>query len=137
VTAFADNVQAFWSEIAARPDGPFAFRFYLQPAVATLLALRDGIKDAREGDTPYFWTLLHDDARRGAALREGLHATGRVILLGIVMDAAYQYFVLGGFRPLEMIVVVLLLCFLPYLFLRGVFTRMAKFWMRRHPEARP
>lgn len=135
MTAFADNVQTFWNEIAARPDGPFAFRFYLQPVMATLLALRDGIKDARENDTPYFWTVLRNEARRAESLREGLHATARVILLGTGMDAAYQYLVFGGFRPLEMIVVVLLLCFVPYLLLRGVFTRLWKIWMHDHPEA--
>lgn len=129
-----DSLQNFWAEIAARPDGLFAFRFYLQPIMATLLALRDGIKDAREGDTPYFWTLLNDDERRAESLREGLHATARVISLGVIMDVLYQYFVLGGFRPIEMIVVVLLLCFVPYLLLRGVFTRLAKAWIHRHPE---
>ena len=134
MSAFADSFQTFWNEIAARPDGPFAFRFYLQPFMAILFALRDGIKDAREGDTPYFWTVLHDGRRRAASLREGLKATARVILLGIGMDAAYQYLVLGAFRPVEMVLVVLGLCFLPYLLLRGPFTRLAKLWMRRHPE---
>ena len=128
------DLQTFWAEIAARPDGLFAFRFYLQPIMATLLALRDGIKDAREGDTPYFWTVVSDPTRRAASLKEGVTATARVIGLGFAMDAAYQYFVLGAFRPLEMIVVVLLLCFVPYLLLRGIFTRLAKAWIHRHPE---
>jgi hypothetical protein len=130
MSEFGDALNGFWSEIAARPDGPFAFRFYLQPVMAAVLALRDGIKDAREGDTPYFWTILHDPARRAASLKEGLKATARVILLGIGMDAAYQYFVLGGFRPAEMFLVVLLLCFIPYLLLRGPFTRLAKAWLK-------
>jgi hypothetical protein len=127
-----DSLSNFWTEIAARPDGAFAFRFYLQPIMATLLALRDGIKDARERDTPYFWTILNNPERRGSLIKEGLHATTRVILLGFAMDAAYQYFVLGSFTPIEMVVVVLVLCFLPYLLMRGAFTRIARAWMRRH-----
>jgi hypothetical protein len=98
-----------------------------------LASLCDGIKDAREGDTPYFWTILHDPSRRAASLKEGLKATAQVILLGIGMDAAYQYLVLGGFRPTEMILVVVLLCFVPYLLLRGPFTRLARHWFK--PEA--
>jgi hypothetical protein len=31
-----------WEEIAARPTGPMAFRIDLQPAMAALLATRDG-----------------------------------------------------------------------------------------------
>ena len=35
-----------------RPGGPMTFRFVLQPAVATLLAALDGVKDARNGPHP-------------------------------------------------------------------------------------
>ena len=31
-----------WQEIASRPTGPMAFRFYLQPVMATIFAVRDG-----------------------------------------------------------------------------------------------
>lgn len=126
------DVQTFWDEIAARPDGPFAFRFYLQPAMAALLAARDGLKDARTDRTPYFWKILSDPERRAKALKEGLTATARVIFLGILMDLGYQYFVLGSFRLFETLFVAFVLCFLPYLLLRGFFTRMARLWT--HPE---
>ena len=41
--------------IAARPGGPMTFRFILQPAMAALAALRDGVKDARLDRRPYLW----------------------------------------------------------------------------------
>ena len=47
-----------WEEIIARPDGPLALRFYLQPLMAGLFAFRDGRKDADTGQPPYFWSLL-------------------------------------------------------------------------------
>jgi hypothetical protein len=128
MSSFAD-IQTFWDEIAARPSGPMAFRFYLQPTMAALLALRDGIKDAREGDAPYFWTILNDPAHRRSSVQEGVLATARVIILGVVMDVIYQYFVLDAFRPTELVFIVLLLCFLPYLVLRGAFTRVARAWI--------
>ena len=35
----------------ARVTGPMHFRLLLQPGVATFFAIRDGLKDAREGHT--------------------------------------------------------------------------------------
>jgi len=37
-----------------------AFRLLLQPGVATFFAIRDGLKDARECEPPYFWGLFTD-----------------------------------------------------------------------------
>ncbi len=42
------------------------FRFILQPVMAAIAALHDGIKDARLGRSPYFWTVAAP-ARRNAA----------------------------------------------------------------------
>jgi hypothetical protein len=42
-----------WQNIIDRPGGPMTFRFILQPAMATLAALFDGIKDARTGRSPH------------------------------------------------------------------------------------
>ena len=35
------------------------FRFILQPAMAFIAALRDGVMDARPGRRPYLWALIH------------------------------------------------------------------------------
>jgi hypothetical protein len=118
----------FWDELVSRPAGPLAFRFILQPVMASLLAMRDGYRDASMGRTPYLWTILHDPSRRADRLREGLHAVMRVILLGIAMDMAWQIFVLKGFRPLELFVVVAMLCFVPYLIVRGPAERIFHRW---------
>ena len=58
------------------------FRFILQPVMAAIAALLDGIKDARTGWSPYLWTLLTNSAGRGVRLHEGLISTARIILLG-------------------------------------------------------
>ncbi len=31
---------------------------FIQPLMATILAVRGGLKDAREGRPPYFWSLF-------------------------------------------------------------------------------
>jgi hypothetical protein len=63
-------------------------------------------------------------------LREGLVATGRVILLGLIMDAIYQFKVPGTFYPGEAVLVALLLAFVPYLLIRGPAQRIARWWRR-------
>jgi hypothetical protein len=125
----ADIVQRIWTDLLARESGPESFRFILQPTVASALAIRDGIKDARRGRRPYFWTILHDPEKRRARLREGVAATSRVLGLGLVMDVIYQWKVLGTFYPLEAVIIVLLLAFVPYLLMRGLAERIARWWL--------
>jgi hypothetical protein len=119
-----------WHDIAGRPSGPMAFRFVLQPIMAVLMALRDGIVDARTGRSPYFWTVLTNASERQAGLREGFIATARIILLGLGMDAIYQFKVFGTFYPGEALVVALVLACLPYILIRGPADRIARWWLR-------
>jgi hypothetical protein len=115
----------FWSDLLARPSGPLALRFLVQPIVATILAVRDGLKDARGGRSPYFWTLVADPARRRASLRDGLRSVGKIIVLAFILDAIYQ-FTLGEFYPVEALVVAVALGVLPYLLFRGPVARLAR-----------
>jgi hypothetical protein len=39
----------FWDQLIAQPHGPLAFRLILQPLMVTILAIIDGVKDARAG----------------------------------------------------------------------------------------
>jgi hypothetical protein len=127
----AEVQQRLWRDIFDRPGGPMAFRFLLQPVMATILAVRDGIRDAHLGRSPYFRTILSDAEESGPRLREGLIATGRVILLGLVMDVIYQVRVSDTFYPGEAAVVALLLAFLPYLLVRGLAACIARRWSQR------
>jgi hypothetical protein len=121
----------FWDDLIGRTTGPLTFRFILQPLMAVLYAYRDGRSDARAGRPPYFWTILTEPGERGALLHQGWAAMARVIGLGVVMDVIYQLTVLGRLYPGELIVIVLLLAFVPYLLLRGPFNRL----MRRRVHA--
>ncbi|MES2473512.1 MAG: hypothetical protein V4601_11825 [Pseudomonadota bacterium] len=121
----------FWQELIARPGGPLAFRFILQPVMAAGLAIRDGYRDARANRTPYLWTIIHEPAKRGPRLREGLGAVTRVLALGAAMDVTYQVIRLNGLRPLQTLLVVFTLCVLPYLLVRGPAGRLARLHLRR------
>ncbi len=98
--------------------------------MATLYAIRDGLKDAREGRPAYFWTILSEPGEVRSLLNEGWKAVARVIALGAVMDAVYQLIVFKWIYPVQLLVIVLLLAFLPYLLLRGPVKRIAEWWAR-------
>lgn len=121
-----DLLVRFWQELVERPSGPLAFRFILQPAMATFLAIRDGWRDAEMHHPPYFWAIWHDPVTRGARLREGLAAVSRVLLLGVGMDLVYQVVRLHAFRPLETVMIALGLAFVPYLIARGPAARVGR-----------
>ena len=129
--ASEDILRRALHNILQRSGGPMSFRFILQPAMAALAALHDGIKDARMSRTPYGWAMLSQPASSRARLREALIATARIILIGLGMDAIYQTFVLHAFYPGEMAMVAVLLAFLPYVLLRGPMGRLAHWWFKR------
>ena len=120
-----------WKDIFDRPAGPMAFRFILQPTMALIAALHDGVRDARRGRSPYLWTILRDAQKRGERIREGLISTSRIVLLGLVMDMIYQYEVLRTFYPGEAVLMVLLLALIPYFVLRGPIARVGRNWVSR------
>jgi hypothetical protein len=114
----------FWHDLVERPYGPMRFRFVLQPLMATIVAIRDGLKDARSGRSPYFATVLGNPQERIGRLWEGLNATARIIALGLVMDVIYQAIVFKTFYPDQALVVAVVLAFAPYLIIRGVTARL-------------
>ena len=132
----ADILQRFWENLLERPSGPLALRFLLQPAMATLFAIRDGIKDAREGRSPYFWTVLSKPDERRQRLSEGVRSTGKIMVLALILDAAYQLIKLGTFYPFEAVVVAIVLAFVPYLLIRGPAARIARWWSGRVEDRR-
>lgn len=123
-----------WQEILARPHGPLAFRFYIQPAMAMFFAVRDGLRDARTGEPPYFWSLFTRPGHRKDWLRSGWRSIGKIIVLAFVLDTVYEIVVFHGLRPVQSIFVALELAVVPYLLLRGPVTRLAR--RRARPASR-
>jgi len=117
-------------DLIARVSGPMRFRLVLQPLMASTLAILAGLKDARAGKPPYFWTMLTVPARRADMIRDGWRRVGRVFILALVLDIAYQIVVLRFVYPLEAIIVSFVLAVVPYLILRGPVNRLVR---RRRP----
>jgi hypothetical protein len=126
VSEIREILSRFWDQLIARENGPLAFRLILQPIMVTILAIRDGLEDARAGRPLYTWTILSDPAQRASYLREGLKRVTRVIVFALVMDAIYQLIVLKRFYPGEALVIAFVVAVLPYLLMRGPAARIAR-----------
>ena len=123
------SITEMGSELIGRLHGPFAFRFVLQPLMASIFAIRYGVKDAREGKPAYFWSVVAHPAERRELLREGWGHVLRVVILAVVMEVLYEIIVFKAIRPLQLVLVVLGLAFVPYLLLRGPINRIARHWI--------
>ena len=121
-----DMAARFFQDLAGRLSGPLTARFLIQPAVATALAVRDGLGDARSGRPPYFWTILTRSDERRRLLREGWKAVAKVFVVAVALDVVYQIVVLDHVFPGEAMLVALVLAFLPYLLVRGPAARIAR-----------
>ena len=122
----------FWEELWTRVGGPMDFRLVLQPAMAILIAIRAGWNDAREDRPPFLWTVITNRRERRALLRNGWRDVGRVFVLAWLLDAVYQVVFLRAFRPLQGLLVAVVLAFVPYGVARGLTTRL----LRRTPRFR-
>jgi hypothetical protein len=120
--------ERIWDDLVEPSGTPVRFRLIFPPLMAGLVAFRDGLKDARTGRSPYFWTVLRDRRQRIRRLNEGLNGTARVVLLAVAMDTIYQIIVLQQFYPTEAVGIAMLLAFVPYLVVRGPVTRVARQW---------
>jgi len=114
------------TELAERFSGPMAFRLVLQPIMASTLAILAGLRDARMGAPPYLWALATHTGHRRALLGELWRGVGRVLLLAIGMEVAYQLVVRGSISVVETIAVSVLLAIVPYVVLRGLVNRLAR-----------
>jgi hypothetical protein len=132
-----DMLTRFVSDLTGRLHGPFSFRFVLQPLMALIYATRDGLAGARAGRAPYLWTMLTRPDERRRLLSEGWKAMVRVIGLGVIIDAIYQVIVFHWIHPLQLVVTVLGLAFLPYVLIRGPIGRIATWGRERTTHSKP
>jgi len=115
--------------LVERVHGPMSLRLYIQPIMAAVFAVRSGLRDAREGKPPYFWSLFTLPEHRRDLLREGWKSIGKVFVIAAVLDAIYQFSVQGFIYPVEVFVIAFILAILPYLILRGAVTRIVR-WLK-------
>jgi hypothetical protein len=113
-------------DMAGRVSGPMRFRLLLQPTMAAIFAITSGLKDAKAGKSPYFWGLLTDAGHRIERIKDGWTSVGKIFVLAMVLDVAYQIIVSRFVYVGEVIVVAFVLAIVPYVLLRGFVTRLAR-----------
>jgi hypothetical protein len=120
-----DILARFAHDLTERLSGPMTFRLVLQPLMAIILAIVDGLKDARKGNPPYLWAVFTRRGHRRATIRDGWKSIGRVFVFALVLDFVYEIVGQPAVYPDEAIVVAIILAIVPYAFLRGLVTRWA------------
>lgn len=121
-----------WDNLIARASGPMNFRLIIQPAVASFLAIRAGLKDAREGRPTFLWTVVTNREHRPELFRQGRRDVGKVFAIAVILDSIYQLMVQRGVYVLELLIVAVSLAVVPYVLLRGPISLIAKWLARGH-----
>jgi hypothetical protein len=121
-TRFIDN-------LFGRLDGPLHFRFIMQPLMATIFAVIDGIKDARMGRPAYLGEMVKSSDQRMELLGIGWKRIGKIFILAVILDLIYQIKVHHWVYPGETLIVAILLAIVPYLLVRGPINRIIR-WQR-------
>jgi len=119
-------IERGWANFFARPSGPFNIRFFIQPSVAAVMALRAGIIDSRLGRSAFLWTTLTDPRERWRSIQSAWKDLRNVFLIAAALDAAYQFIVQQFIYPLELLFTSALLAVVPYCILRGPVNRIAR-----------
>jgi len=129
-----DVLARFWTDLVGRITGPMSFRLFLQPAVATFLAIRAGMQDARAGRPLYGLSIVTETGHRLELLKAGFWDIAKVYGLAIVLDVVYQLIVFRWVYPIESLVVAFVLAFVPYLLIRGPVNRLMRSRSRAKTE---
>jgi hypothetical protein len=135
LTIIADMIVRGWENFLARPTGSLNLRFILQPAIATLIAVRAGMKDAKEGRPAYLWAALTNPEYRWQLLHGGWKDMRTPFLIAATLDAIYQLIIHKFIYPLELLFTATLLALVPYFILRGPVNRIARRFIGRETEA--
>jgi hypothetical protein len=121
--------------LLGRFSGPLNFRLVVMPTVVTLLALRADWKDAKEGRPAFLGAFITDPVERRRLFRLALKDIGRVFVVAVVLDTAYQLMVLHWVYPGEVLVVAVVCAIVPYVLVRGPITRAVRLLLRKRAES--
>lgn len=113
-------------QLLGRASGPLQFRTVLMPTVVTLLAIRAGLRDAREGEPAFFWAVIARPAQRRRRLRAAWKDVARIFIVAMVLDTAYQLMVFRAFFVVQALIVAVVCAIVPYVLFRGPANRLAR-----------
>lgn len=106
-----------WHDLWERVTGPMSFRLLLQPTVASFFGVRAGLRLARR----------ECNSSRTEMFQEALIDVGKMFVFGVVLDVAFQLWVLKTVFAGEAILAGAVLVALPYRLVRD----LTRFTVRR------
>jgi hypothetical protein len=130
-----DHFKQTLEHLLGRISGPMGFRIIIQPLVSFVIGLRAGVNDAHCGLPPFGWSVLSGRTHRRALLKQAWRDIARVFIASIVIDLAYQIFVLRWIYPLQAVFVATVLALLPYMLVRGPISRVINMRQSRWKSA--
>ena len=119
-----DFVTRVFTDLVGRVEGPMKLRLIIQPLVACAFAVHAGLRDAREGRSPYFWALAFNAGHRRELLGQGWRDIAKLFVAAVILDGIYQFIALHTVYLGEAIGVAILLAIIPYLLVRAAVTRL-------------
>jgi len=125
----------FLNDLGLRLTGPMWVRFILQPLVAIILGVRDGINDARAGRPPYIWGLFFHPGGRRETLTRSAETLAKPIIIATVLDAIAQYLMFRAIYPGAAVLVGVTVMALPYTLARALANRVASSRRQRETAA--
>jgi len=124
--ALVENLTRGVEQLLGRAAGPLHFRLVMMPTVVTILAIRAGLRDARDGQPAFLWALLTNPTERRRLFRSGVNDIGRVFIVAIVLDTTYQLIVFRMFYPLQALIMAIACAIVPYVLIRGPVARLTR-----------
>jgi hypothetical protein len=100
-------------------------RFFLQPAIAIALGIRDGLMDAKAGNPPFIYDVVFHPEDRPRDLRNAFKALLIPIVVATALDGIVQYMMFKHVRPGAAVLVGSFVMGVSYAYARGVIIRVA------------
>ena len=113
-------------QLLGRASGPLHFRLLMMPTVVTILAIRAGLKDARQGEPAFLWGIIAGPGERRRRLLAAWKDIARIFVVALVLDTVYQLMVFRAFYVLQTLIVAVVCAILPYVLFRGPVTRLTR-----------
>lgn len=110
-------------KIQARWTGPFHLRLILQPLLAIILGIRDGRREAKIGNLPFFRSLMDSQNDRKIYIKQVGRAIAKPLVLGILLDMLVQYMIFQRVRIWGGVLFGALFIALPYSLILGLSNR--------------
>jgi hypothetical protein len=120
-----DFLGRVFDELVARiTSGPMQFRLIIQPTMALILGIRDGLADVKAGSPPFLWGLLFRRNDLKPSFQSAVRRLRVPVVVAILADATVQYLMFHHVRPLTAVIVGVLLMGVPYSASRGISNRI-------------